>query len=92
MREANIKEAALGTKGRSGGQYDIWEAVFSPVGEDGYIKRIWDKITGVIDKDTAKYWSENYDLKVRLDSGIAGCLAMIECAKARSSINESANE
>ncbi|MFN8570629.1 MAG: hypothetical protein U0132_01155 [Gemmatimonadaceae bacterium] len=61
-REANLRELVLGTKTRSGGQYDIWEAVFSPVGDDGYPKRIWDKRTGVIDYEVANYWKEHYDL------------------------------
>jgi hypothetical protein len=58
----NRLELVLGTKGRSGGQWDIWEAVFSPVGPDGYPKRIWDKRTGVIDKAVAEHWREKYDL------------------------------
>ena len=49
-------------KSRSGQQWDIWEAVYSPVGPDGYPKRIWDKRTGVIDPEVAAYWKENYDL------------------------------
>lgn len=61
-RDMSLKELALGTKSRSGQQFDIWEAVYSPVGEDGYPKRIWDKQTGVIDKEVANYWKENYDL------------------------------
>ena len=40
----------------------MWEATYSPVGPDGYPKRIWDKVTGVIDKDVAAYWREHYDL------------------------------
>ena len=55
-------ELVLGTKSRSGQQWDIWEAVYSPVGEDGYPKRIWDKETGVIDRNVAEFWRENYDL------------------------------
>jgi len=60
--DMNLKELALGSKSRSGQQFDIWEAVYSPVGDDGYPKRIWDKETGVIDKEVANYWKENYDL------------------------------
>jgi hypothetical protein len=55
-------ELVLGTKTRSGQQWDIWEAVYSPVGEDGYPKRIWDKTTGKIDRKVAEFWRENYDL------------------------------
>ncbi len=62
LREMNLKELALGTKSRSGQQFDIWEAVYSPVGEDGYPKPIWDKYTGEIDHKVAEYWKENYDL------------------------------
>ena len=62
VEQANIKELVLGTHSRSGGQWDIWEAVFSPVGADGYPQRIYDKRTGVIDKKVAAYWREHYDL------------------------------
>src|SRR5262245_7431580 len=62
QESANRMELVLGTKSRSGQQWDIWEAVYSPVGPDGYPKRIWDKRTGVIDKSVAEHWRENYDL------------------------------
>ena len=62
LQDANYYELALGTKSRSGQQFDIWEAVYSPVGEDGYPKRIFDKVTGEIDPKVAAYWKENYDL------------------------------
>ncbi len=35
LEEMNHKELALGTRGRSGEQWDIWQAVYSPVDEDG---------------------------------------------------------
>jgi len=63
VRESNYYELALGTKSRSGQQFDIWEAVYSPVGADGYPKRIFDKMTGEIDAEVAKYWRDNYDLR-----------------------------
>jgi hypothetical protein len=62
LEENNHRELALGTHSRSGDQWDIWQAVFGPVGEDGYPKPIWDKLTGEIDRDVANYWKENYDL------------------------------
>jgi hypothetical protein len=62
VEQANIKELVLGTHSRSGGQWDIWEAVYSPVGADGYPQRIYDKRTGTIDKQVAAYWREHYDL------------------------------
>ena len=58
----NLRELTIGTKGRSGQQWDIWEAVYSPVGSDGYPQRIWDKKTGEINPKVAAHWRENYDL------------------------------
>jgi hypothetical protein len=62
IEDNNHMELALGTKSRSGGQWDIWQAVYSPAGEDGYPKPIWDKLTGKIDHSVAEYWREHYDL------------------------------
>lgn len=62
MEQMNRYELVQGTHSRSGEQFDIWEAVFSPVGDDGYPKRIFDKRTGEIDHETAKYWKQHYDL------------------------------
>lgn len=62
VREMNHRELALGTRSRSGDQFDIWEAVFSPMDRDGYPKRIYDKYTGAIDTAVARYWRDNYDL------------------------------
>ncbi|HEX9424118.1 MAG TPA: hypothetical protein VF899_12815 [Pyrinomonadaceae bacterium] len=62
LEEMNYMELALGTNSRSGGQFDIWQAVYSPVGKDGYPKPIWDKMTGRIDRSVAGYWREHYDL------------------------------
>lgn len=63
LKDYNYRELALGTKGRSGQQWDIWQAVYSPMGDDGYPKPIWDKKSGDIDKSVAEYWKENYDLR-----------------------------
>ena len=62
LRDMNYLELALGNHSRSGQQWDIWQAVYSPVGEDGYPKPIWHKYTGEIDTAVAAYWRENYDL------------------------------
>lgn len=59
----NHYELVLGTKNRSGMDWDAWEAVYSPQGDDGYPKRLWDKKTGEIDHDVAAYWRENFDLR-----------------------------
>ena len=62
VEQMNRLETVLGSKGRSGGQWDIWTATYSPVGADGYPKPIWDRATGKIDKEVAAYWRDNYDL------------------------------
>ena len=67
VREYNHLELVLGDKSRSGQQWDIWEATYSPQGPDGYPKRLWDKVTGEIDPDVAAYWRENYDLRYILE-------------------------
>ncbi len=63
VKESNHLELVLGDKSRSGGQWDIWEATYSPQGEDGYPVRLWNKYTGDINPKVANYWKENYDLK-----------------------------
>lgn len=55
-------ELVNGTKGRSGGQLDIWSAVFGPLGPDGYFKAVFDPKTGVIDRSVAMYWKDNFDI------------------------------
>jgi hypothetical protein len=67
LEEMNRRELVLGTRSRSGDQWDIWQAVYSPVGDDGYPKPIWDKKTGEIDHSVAEYWREHYDLRYILE-------------------------
>jgi hypothetical protein len=62
MDDAIRFELVLGTRGRSAEQFDIWQAVYSPVGEDGYPRLILDPRTGAIDRQVAEYWKEHYDL------------------------------
>jgi hypothetical protein len=62
LQDLNDYELALGSRGRSGEQWDIWQAVFSPMGKDGYPAEIWDKLTGEIHPDVAGYWHDHYDL------------------------------
>ena len=66
LEEVNHLELVLGTKARSGQQYDIWQAVYGPVDEDGYPQPIWDKMNGRVAHDVAEYWRENYDLRYLL--------------------------
>ena len=63
FEERNLVELVLGTRGRSAGQHDAWASVFGPVGADGYYKPLYDKLTGAIDPEVAKYWRDNYDLR-----------------------------
>ena len=67
LEEMNHRELALGTHSRSGDQWDIWQAVFGPVGPDGYPAPIWDKLTGEIDPKVAEFWKQKYDLRYILD-------------------------
>jgi hypothetical protein len=67
MKDENWFELVQGDRSRSGGQWDIWEATYGPVGSDGYPARIWNKETGVIDHTVAQYWKEHYDLRAILE-------------------------
>jgi hypothetical protein len=67
LEEMNHRELALGTHSRSGDQWDIWQAVFGPVGPDGYPAPIWDKLTGEIDPKVAEFWKQKYDLRYILE-------------------------
>lgn len=60
------QELVLGTKGRSGGQLDAFHSVFGPTGKDGYPAKLWDPVTGEVDKGVARYWTERYDLTALL--------------------------
>lgn len=69
IRQNSRIHAVLGSKGRSGEYLDMWEAVYGPVGEDGYPKPVWDKLTGEIDHEVAEYWRENgYDLRYYIET------------------------
>ena len=61
MKDENWYELVVGDKSRSGGQWDIWEATFSPVAPDGYPRRLWNKETGAIDRSVAELWKK-YDM------------------------------
>jgi hypothetical protein len=67
QQEAQL-EQVLGSKGRSGEQNDIWQAVYGPVGADGYPKPLWNTSTGVIDRDVADYMRDHgYDLRFYME-------------------------
>jgi hypothetical protein len=66
-QDINHYELGLGSKTRSGEQFDIWQAVYGPVGKDGYPQPIFDKETGEIYPEVAAYWREHYDLRYILE-------------------------
>jgi hypothetical protein len=69
MRQMSQLEEVLGSKGRSGQQFEAWEAVYGPVGSDGYPKPLWNKRTGKIDRDVAIYMRDHgYDLSYYIQS------------------------
>ena len=64
VREENQAELVIASKGRSGGQWDGWQAAWAPVGADGYPKSVWDKRTGHINRDVVEAMRANgYDLR-----------------------------
>jgi hypothetical protein len=64
VREENQAELVIASKGRSGGQWDGWQAAWAPVGADGYPKPLWDKKTGHIDHAVAEEMrTKGYDLR-----------------------------
>ena len=66
-KQRNHMELVMGTRNRSGNQIDIFEAVFGPVGPDGYVKPLFNKKTGEIDSSVAVYWKEHFDLRYYLE-------------------------
>ncbi|MEO8636986.1 MAG: alpha/beta hydrolase-fold protein [Gemmatimonadales bacterium] len=60
--QSNQLEDVVASRGRSGGQWDVWQSVYSPIDADGYPQPIWNKRTGVIDHAVAQFWRDHYDL------------------------------
>ncbi|RLN73119.1 hypothetical protein BBO99_00009536, partial [Phytophthora kernoviae] len=58
-RDENLVERVYGRG--NGGQWDAFFALFSPRGADGMPIPLFDKVSGVINRDVAKYW-ERYDV------------------------------
>jgi len=40
------------------------DAILGPVGEDGYPKRLWNRLTGELDHDVVEYWRDHGDLAI----------------------------
>ena len=66
MKEQLAYERAMGTGGRSGEDWDCWQAVYGPIGENGYFQPLIDPATGTIDHGVAAYWKEHTDLNAYL--------------------------
>jgi hypothetical protein len=67
MRQMSQLEAVLGSHGRSAQQMNAWDAVYGPVGPDGYPEELWNKRTGHIDHAVAEYMRDHgYDLRAYL--------------------------
>ncbi len=67
QRQMSQLEAVLGSRARSGQQFDAWDAAYGPIGADGYPVRLWDRRTGHIDKTVAAYWRDKgYDLTANM--------------------------
>jgi hypothetical protein len=49
-----------------GGQLRSFEAVFSPVGDDGLPRKLYDRATGRVDPEVAHAW-ETYDIRLVLE-------------------------
>ena len=85
VEESNRRELVLGHHSSSCGQWDVWEAVFGPKGEDGYPARVWCKdpqagcTYGEINQTVVSYWREHFDMTARLKrewvSGLGAKLA-----------------
>jgi hypothetical protein len=66
MKEQLAYERAMGTEGRSGEDWDCWQAVYGPVASNGYFQPVFDPATGAIDHGVAAYWKEHTDLNAYL--------------------------
>ncbi len=68
VRRASQLSLALGSHQRSAEAVDNWNALFGPVGPEGYPMPVWDHQTGEINKDLVLYWRDNgYDLRYYLE-------------------------
>jgi hypothetical protein len=66
MKEQLQYERAMGTNGRSGEDWDCWQAVYGPASDTGYFQPLFDPATGAIDHGVAAYWKEHTDLNAYL--------------------------
>ncbi|MDX2192216.1 MAG: alpha/beta hydrolase-fold protein [Gemmatimonadales bacterium] len=72
VRQESQAELVMGTRARSGGQFDGWVAAWAPVGDDGYPRPLWDKRTGTIDRAVAEAMrAGGHDLRAHLEANWA---------------------
>jgi len=68
VRQMAQLEETLGGRVRGGQQLQAYDAVYGPVGDDGYPKPLFDRKVGTIDKSVAGYWrDQGYDLNHYLE-------------------------
>jgi hypothetical protein len=64
VRSMSRFEYVMGSRCRSGYQFNAWEAVYGPVGPNGYPVPLWDKLTGKINREVAVYMNDHgFDLR-----------------------------
>jgi hypothetical protein len=62
VEDYSRQQLVTGTRSRSGGEMDAYDATYGPVGPGGYPAQLWDPSTGAINRSVARHWRENYDL------------------------------
>ena len=67
VADEHAYEQVVATKDRSGGQWAIWQALYSPVGSDGYPLPLWEPDSGLINEEVAIHWRDNWDLSYILE-------------------------
>jgi hypothetical protein len=68
VRQMSRLQSVVGDKERSTIFLNDYEVVINPVGDDGYPIPLWDKSTGKINRDVARYAREHgYDLREYLE-------------------------
>jgi len=68
-RQLTDLESVLGSRLRSAEQFATWQAVYGPVGEDGYPEPLYDTVSGKINHSVALYMREHgYDLRQYLET------------------------
>jgi hypothetical protein len=60
IRQLSLHDAVLAT--RAGGEFGSDDAMLGPIGNDGYPRPLWNRISGAIDREVADYWREHGDL------------------------------